>query len=81
MQPTDIRRIAQVRAKALDGTARRIRTQAGISLREAAGAIRTAPSTLQRWETGECIPRKDAALAWAELLDTLTADDRQEVAA
>lgn len=71
MKSTQLRRIALVRAQAANGTARQIRTQAGISLREAALVIRTAPSTLQRWETGECSPRRDHALAWAELLDEL----------
>lgn len=76
-----LRRIATVRAQAADGSARQIRTQAGISLREAASAIPTAPSTLQRWETGECTPRSKHALAWADLLDALTTDEAQEPAA
>lgn len=84
MKPTQLQRIARVRTQAVDGSARRIRTQAGISLREAANAVGTAPSTLYRWEIGACIPRSTAALAWAELLDALTpavADQKQEAAA
>jgi transcriptional regulator with XRE-family HTH domain len=71
MKPKQLRRLAEVRAQAADGTARSIRVNAGISLREVAAAVKANPSTLHRWETGECAPRGNRALAWAAMLDEL----------
>lgn len=71
MNANQLLRIAQVRAQGTDGTARRIREAAGISLREAAAALQTNAVTLHRWERGETRPRTDSALAWADLLDTI----------
>ncbi len=58
---------------ARSGEARRVREQAGLSLREAAAELGVDHSTLGRWETGRVAPRRDHALAWAQLLDALTA--------
>lgn len=49
-----------------------MREAAGISLREAAQALNTSPSTLSRWETGECKPGPAAALRWEEMLTELS---------
>ena len=72
MKPKQLGRIAKVRAQAADGTARRLREDAGISLRELAAAVQASPSTVHRWESGECIPRRDSALAWADMLDAIS---------
>lgn len=71
VKPMQLVRVARVRAHAAGGEARAVREAAGISLREAARTIRTSPSTLSRWETGECKPKPAAALRWAKLLDQL----------
>ena len=71
VKPSQLKRVAHMRALAAGGDARAIRVAAGISLREAAKTIRTTPSTLSRWETGECRPAPEPALRWAALLDQL----------
>lgn len=71
VRPTQLQQVARIRALAVDGQARAIREAAGISLREAARTLDTSPSTLSRWETGECSPRPLIALRWARLLDRL----------
>lgn len=63
-----------MRALAVDGTAREVRIRAGVSLREAARTLNTSPSTLSRWETGECRPYADRALRWYALLSKLTGE-------
>lgn len=60
-----------MRALAADGTARRLREAAGISLREAASAVQTHPATLSRGETGKQKPSPELALRWAAMLDQL----------
>lgn len=60
-----------MRALAADGSARRLRESAGISLREAAKTIRVHPATLSRGETGKQKPSPELALRWAVLLDQL----------
>jgi transcriptional regulator with XRE-family HTH domain len=72
MDMTQLLRIAEVRAQGSDGSARRIRESAGVSLREAAAALNSNAATLRRWENGESRPAADRALAWAALLDALT---------
>lgn len=73
VKPTQLGRVARVRALAAGGDARTIREAAGISLREAALAIKTSPSTLSRCELGECRPGPELALRWGVLLDQLAA--------
>lgn len=74
MQPTELKRVSRVRALAADGEARTMREAAGVSLREFAVALKTSPSTLSRWETGECKPGATAALKWADALAELTGE-------
>jgi DNA-binding transcriptional regulator YiaG len=64
-------RLANVRAAALTGDARRLRLAAGLSLREVAREVGCGPSTVHRWETGQRRPHGRAALRYAELLDEL----------
>lgn len=74
MNVTQLKQVSVMRALAADGTARAQREAAGVSLREAARALGTAPSTLSRWERGECKPRPDQALRWDDLLSELTGE-------
>jgi DNA-binding transcriptional regulator YiaG len=61
--------IARRRAK--DGSGRRIRTTAHLSLRLIADAIAVSEGTVCRWEKGERRPSGNAGVRWARLLDQL----------
>ena len=71
MTPADLAQVSRVRELAENGGAREIRESRKISVREAAGAMSVAPSTLTRWETGAARPKLTGALRWAKLLDAL----------
>lgn len=64
---------AQVRASRLPPPQRRrrIREDAGVSLRQGARSLGTDPMTLLRWERGEVNPRTDHAIAYRQFLDAL----------
>lgn len=72
MTSASLRQVSRVRALAKDGGARERRLSAQVSLREVAHALGTTPSTVHRWETGECRPSEQSALRWAKLLVELT---------
>ena len=59
------------RRRAADGTGRRIRTTAQLSMRLIADAIQVSEGTICRWEKGERRPSGDAAVRWARLLHEL----------
>jgi DNA-binding transcriptional regulator YiaG len=65
--------LSQVRAAQLPPgrDRRRIREDAGVSIREAAEAVGVAPMTFWRWETGEAQPTRANAMAYRRLLDAL----------
>lgn len=65
---------AEVAAARLPSPAvrRRIRTKAGIGLREMARHLDVTPMTVQRWERGTSTPRRDRAIAYRRLLDELS---------
>lgn len=50
---------------------KRIREDAGVSLREAARAIGVAPTSLSDWEDGVRAPRRENAMKYRALLDAL----------
>ena len=50
---------------------KRIRTAAGVTLREMASVLDVTPMTVLRWERGEVRPASGHALAYRELLDGL----------
>ncbi len=52
---------------------RRIRTAAGVTLREMATALDVTPMTVLRWERGEVRPAHRHAAAYRSLLDGLRA--------
>jgi DNA-binding transcriptional regulator YiaG len=63
----------EIRASRLPSpaVARRIRREAGVSIREAANAIDVDKVTLIRWEHGRAKPRRGHAQRWRALLDVL----------
>jgi len=69
-------RLAAVRALAADGSARRIRQAARLSLAEVGNACGVDQSTVYRWETGKRAPRGTPAIRYGALLNALSrADD------
>jgi transcriptional regulator with XRE-family HTH domain len=69
-----VRDLARMRRMQQTGEARRLREQAGVSLRTMARAVGVRPSTLIRWEAGRMHPREGTALAWLGQLDTIRAE-------
>ncbi|HYN64055.1 MAG TPA: helix-turn-helix transcriptional regulator [Candidatus Limnocylindrales bacterium] len=63
------RQLALVRRMARTGAARAMREEAAISLREMAEAVGTSRASLSRWERFEAVPRAEAALRWARVLE------------
>ncbi|MET0417289.1 MAG: helix-turn-helix transcriptional regulator [Actinoplanes sp.] len=57
--------------RAEDGSGRRIRESAHLSLRLVAQNIGVAEATVSRWEKGNRKPRGEAAIRWVRLLDQL----------
>lgn len=50
--------LSRVRRACTDGTLRRLRKEAGLSLRDGARACRVDEGTYYRWETGKNAPTK-----------------------
>jgi len=63
--------VSQVRRAFRSGKARRMREEAGLSIRELASLAKLPQASLQRWETGSSSPRAEACLAWAEAMRRL----------
>lgn len=61
----------RARTMCASGEARRIRKAAGLSLRDAAGAIGADNKTLFKWESGECVPTAYYASSYGRLLEAL----------
>jgi transcriptional regulator with XRE-family HTH domain len=53
------------------GAAKSIRLAAGVSLPEVARDVGVAHSTVYRWENNQNVPKGEAALRYAALLDEL----------
>ena len=70
-----VERLAEIRALAQSGEARRIRQQARLSQIDVAGAIGVDPSTVSRWEIGTRRPHGAPAVAYAALLTRLKRRD------
>ena len=68
---TEATELAAVRRVASDGSARRIRRAAGLSLAEVANELGVTIGTVSKWETGARSPRRAAALKYAEVLRQL----------
>jgi len=52
-------------------TCRRIREEAGVTLRDVAAALEVEPITVLRWEHGRTKPRRVHAQRWRVLLEAL----------
>lgn len=63
--------MAYAREALRDGTGRRLREEARISLREAATVLLVSPASLSLWERGQAAPKGRRAVAYAEWLGTL----------
>jgi transcriptional regulator with XRE-family HTH domain len=69
--------VARARHAAQDGRARSVRMAAGLSQHEVGGVCRVTGAAVSRWETGERLPRGDAAVRYARLLDRLGLGDTE----
>jgi DNA-binding XRE family transcriptional regulator len=70
--------LAQARRLAADGTAKRLRQAARLSLSDVAARLHVSTPTLWRWEEGVCEPRRDVGVRYGVLLaelQTLLKDD------
>jgi transcriptional regulator with XRE-family HTH domain len=56
-----------------DGTARRLREAAGLSLADVARPAGVTAATISRWESGTRTPRAEQALRYAAVLKALQA--------
>lgn len=66
-------RLTEVRQMTGSGEARRIRLEAGLSLKELGAGCGSDQSTVFRWESGDRRPRGVAALRYLELLEAISA--------
>ncbi|GHA60943.1 hypothetical protein GCM10010330_10890 [Streptomyces tendae] len=64
-------RLADMRSALSSGEAERLRVDAQLSIGEVARACGVDQSTVWRWENGVRKPRGVAALAYAELIESL----------
>jgi len=72
--PPEVIRLVRVRRMLEDGSAKALRVDSGLSLRDVADALGVNTATVHRWEANRRIPHRDAALRYADLLDALTAE-------
>jgi transcriptional regulator with XRE-family HTH domain len=71
MRKDELVRLTRVRGLAADGTARKLRLEAGLSLGEVAEHVGVGIPTVSRWEQGERRPRGRFALRYGALLEAL----------
>jgi DNA-binding transcriptional regulator YiaG len=71
MAITTAERLQAVRELTISGRAREIREAAHLSLSDIGRSIGTHYSTVARWEYGQRLPRGEAALRYAALLERL----------
>lgn len=69
--PDDLLTLSRLRAMANAGTAKAVRTGAGLSIAEMARTAQVSDRSIYRWERGLSVPHGDAALRYARLLDRL----------
>jgi DNA-binding transcriptional regulator YiaG len=68
---TSAERLQALRERTASGQAREIRMAARLTQSDIARSVGVHFSTLSRWESGERLPRGDAALRYGALLDRL----------
>lgn len=71
MQTQTLVDLAEVRAAAKDGRARRARIEAGLTQAEVGAACGVSHAAISRWESGQRVPRGPAAKRYARLLGAL----------
>jgi len=81
MNQRELQRLVAVRAACASGEARARRLGARLTQGELASTLGVAQSTVALWESGHRTPRGEAALRYADLLDTLPALDAPGVSA
>lgn len=64
----DLLAMARVRGACIDGSARRVREDAHLSVREVARVVGAEPSTVSRWERATRLPRGSAGERYARLV-------------
>lgn len=63
--------LLRARRLSADGTGRRLRRLAGLSLAEVGAAVDASPSAVARWETGQRRPHGARGIAYGRLLTDL----------
>lgn len=72
MGSKELVRLVRVRRMVGDGTARQIRKEAGLTIREVADAIDVSTGAVHHWESGRRVPRGSAqVLRYGALLEAL----------
>jgi DNA-binding XRE family transcriptional regulator len=71
MRPADLLILAEARAAAADGTARKARIDARLTQLEVGEACGVSAKTVAAWETGQRTPTGRAALEYGKLLRQL----------
>lgn len=69
--PEDLLALSRLRAMTKAGTAKTVRTGAGLSIAEMARSADVSERTIHRWERGHTVPHGPAALRYARLLERL----------
>jgi transcriptional regulator with XRE-family HTH domain len=80
MTPEQLVLLGIAARRAEDGSGRRIREAARLSLRLIAESVGVQEATVSRWEKGQRQPRGEAAIRWARLLDRLDRANAKNVA-
>lgn len=71
MKPADLAAVSWARAACLSGDARKIREDARLTLDDMAAGCGVTRGAVWLWETGQRVPGRDKALAYAKLLKSL----------
>lgn len=71
MELSEIMLLVDAHKKARNGTAKKTRQHAGLTMAQVAAVIGVGESTVSRWEGGSRKPRGEHALKWAALLNEL----------
>lgn len=71
--------LQQARRYAKSGTARRLRVEAGLSQSEIAREVGVTSSAVALWESGKRVPRGEAAVRYAKVLESLLLQAAQNV--
>jgi transcriptional regulator with XRE-family HTH domain len=69
--------VARARRAVQDGRARSVRLAAGLSQHEIGAVVRVTAAAVSRWESGVRLPRGEAAVRYAKLLDRLGLSDTE----